>query len=64
MRKTLASAINATRKAFPALARDAAGLAGAVLFVYGTWLVYRPAGFMVAGLALIAAAWLSARKRG
>ena len=43
------------------LVRDAIGLAGAGLVAHGAWLVYEPAGFIVAGLLLIAAAWLGAR---
>ncbi|MEA3042984.1 MAG: hypothetical protein QOH47_822 [Sphingomonadales bacterium] len=41
--------------------RDAAGLAGAGLVAYGAWLVYAPAGFVVAGLLLLAGALLHAR---
>lgn len=45
----------------PVLIRDAAGLAGAALIALGAAEVYRPAGWIVAGVALIAAAILSAR---
>jgi len=43
------------------LLRDALGLAGCGLLSYGAWLCYAPAGFIVAGLMLLAGAWLSAR---
>lgn len=46
---------------FAALARDAAGLAGAGLIAYGAWLVYAPAGFIAGGALLIAGALLLAR---
>lgn len=44
------------------LGTDAAGLAGAGLITYGAGLVYRPAGFIVGGLFLLAGAWMFARK--
>jgi hypothetical protein len=46
----------------PSMARDAVGLGGAMLFVYGVWLVFEPAAFMVGGLILFAAAWLAAAR--
>lgn len=42
------------------LARDGAILAGAGLVVYGTWLAWSPAGFMVAGLFLLVPAAIGA----
>jgi hypothetical protein len=47
----------------PTHARDAAGLVGLCLIAYGAWLVYRPAGFIVGGLLLLAGALLDARAR-
>lgn len=47
--------------ALPALLRDALGLLGASLIAYGAWLVYPPAGFIVAGALLLAGVWLTAR---
>jgi hypothetical protein len=46
-----------------AIARDIAGIAGAGLIIYGAWLIYPPAGFLSAGLMLLAAAWLTARTK-
>ena len=40
---------------------DVIGGAGASLLAYGTWLIYRPAGFIVAGVMLIVAAVLLSR---
>lgn len=48
-------------KQLPDLTRDFAGLAGAGLIAYGSALVYRPAGFIVGGLLLLAGALLTAR---
>lgn len=45
----------------PVLARDAAGLAGAALISCGAGMIYRPAGFIVAGLLLLVGAVLDAR---
>lgn len=50
------------RAALPVLVRDAVGLGGAGLVAYGTWLVYQPAGFIVAGILLLLGAWLAAVK--
>jgi hypothetical protein len=43
------------------LLRDAAGIVGAALIAYGAGLVYRPAGFIVAGVLLVGGAYLAAR---
>jgi hypothetical protein len=43
------------------LVRDASGVAGAGLLVGGIALVSLPVSLIVAGLMLMAAAWLSAR---
>lgn len=45
----------------PALLRDAAGLAGSALIAWGAWRIYEPAGLIVAGLFLLAAALLLSR---
>ena len=47
--------------AAPALFRDGLGVSGAGLASYGAWLVYEPAGFIVAGALLVAAAILLSR---
>lgn len=40
---------------------DVAGLAGCASISYGAWLIYRPAGFIVAGILLLAGSVLAAR---
>ena len=40
---------------------DVAGVAGAASISYGAGLIYRPAGFIVAGVLLLAASILAAR---
>lgn len=42
----------------PTLITDAVWLGGAGLISYGVWLIYRPAGFIVAGVLMIGAATL------
>jgi glucose dehydrogenase len=39
-------------RALPSLVCDLAVLAGAILVSYGTWLIFVPAGFIVAGILL------------
>lgn len=34
------------------------GIAGVLLFTYGVWLIYRPAGFIAAGLLCLLWSWL------
>lgn len=41
--------------------RDVLGVTGAASFTYGAWLIYRPAGFLVAGVFLLVGAFLDAR---
>lgn len=48
--------------AMPVVMRDLSGLAGVVSATIGAWQIYRPAGFIVGGLFLIAGAWLLARQ--
>lgn len=45
----------------PVLLRDGAGLSGALLVSYGAWRIYEPAGFIVLGVLLLAAAWRAAK---
>lgn len=47
--------------ASPVKLRDLAGLMGAGLVSYGVGEIYRPAGLIVAGVLLLAAAFLSAK---
>lgn len=47
------------------MAVDVIGLTGVALVSYGAWLIYKPAGFIVLGVLLVAAALrLSAYERG
>jgi hypothetical protein len=48
--------------ALPFLARDAAGIGGAGLVAYGSWLIFPPAGYIAGGLLLLVGAWISASK--
>lgn len=40
---------------------DLSGIVGAGLISHGAWLIYRPAGFLVGGVLLVAASLLLAR---
>lgn len=51
-----------TLAALPVLARDAVGIGGGTLVTYGSWLIYPPAGFLVAGVLLLVGAWILASK--
>jgi hypothetical protein len=42
------------------LLREGVGMGGAALIAYGAWLAYAPAGYLTAGLFLMAGAVLSA----
>lgn len=53
--------VDRLRNGAPALVRDGAGLAGAVMISFGAWSIYAPAGWIVGGLFLIAVAVLAAR---
>ncbi len=44
------------------LLRDATGLAGIGLVAYGSWLIYQPAGFIVAGGLMLAGVWMLAAR--
>jgi hypothetical protein len=57
----LASLFPFLAAAMPVLIIDAAGLAGIGLVIYGVWVIYAPAGFIVAGILLIAGAMYLAR---
>lgn len=57
------SKVGATvRRAAPTLCRDVAGLAGVGSIAYGAWLVYEPAGFISAGVLLLAGVLQLARQ--
>ena len=53
---------SAIGRAAPPLARDAIGLTGGGLIAYGAWLVYQPAGFIVAGAMMLIATLLLSQK--
>jgi len=64
MRGALANVIVWAAAAAPAVIRDLCALIGAGLISYGSWLVFAPAGYIVAGLMLLAATIFSARRSG
>lgn len=51
----------AAARVAPVLFRDAAGIAAIGLISYGAWLTYPPAGFISAGILILAGVILSAR---
>lgn len=51
---------SALKRALSVAAWDCAGICGCGLIVYGTWLVFQPAGYIVGGVMLVAATWLRA----
>jgi hypothetical protein len=56
--------LNIQPAASRAVVRDAVGIAGAALIIYGVWLIYRPAAYVLAGLMLLTASVLLARGEG
>jgi hypothetical protein len=58
MMKAIPSRTSRVVTEIPTLATDAIWLGGAGLISYGAWLIYRPAGFIVAGVLMIGAATL------
>ena len=52
----------ATGRVLPTILRDIAGLAGVGLIAYGAWLVVPAAGFIVAGVLLLAGVILVSAK--
>ena len=59
---SIASVFARLGAALPVMAVDAIGLAGCGLIVIGIWQIYAPASFVIAGLMLLAGAWLIARR--
>ena len=51
--KLLAAAVRTIAGVMPGLIRDLAGLCGVGLVSYGAWMIYPPAGFIVASILLI-----------
>lgn len=60
---TLSGAINQVLAAARSSIPDVLMLAGAGGLAYGAWLIYAPAGFIVAGLLLLSGGVLTARAR-
>lgn len=48
------SMVIAVARVAPVLFRDAAGIAATGLISYGAWLIYPPAGFISAGVLILA----------
>jgi hypothetical protein len=46
----------------PSLACDTSGLGGCGLIIYGVWLIFPPAAYLVAGVMLLLGAWFGARR--
>lgn len=59
--KKINAALRAVGPGLEALLEILALLGGAVLVAYGTWLIFRPAGFIMAGMLLVAGVILRAR---
>lgn len=62
LRSIVAATARLVLAVIPIIVRDAAGLAGAALIVYGILLVYQPAAYIIGGGMLLSAAWLYARR--
>lgn len=58
--KAIRSAAGRVGAALPTIITDAIWLGGAGLISYGVWLIYKPAGFIMAGALMIGAATLLA----
>lgn len=58
----LRRAIARSFRALPSALCDLVGFAGAGSVSYGSWLIYRPAGFLVAGVLLMAFAMFVGRR--
>jgi len=63
-RSQIKTAVRLASYAAPSVIRDAIGLGGTGLIVYGAWLIYPPVGFIVAGAFCLAIAWVSAARSG
>jgi len=53
--------LGALATAMPVVMRDLGGVGGIASATFGAWQIYRPAGWIVGGVFLIAGAWLLAR---
>jgi hypothetical protein len=63
MKAKVLSALKTARAAVVSNVPDALLLAGAGSLSYGAWLIYPPAGFLVAGALLLAAGVLASRAK-
>ena len=59
---TSARAGRAAAAAMPDLIRDLAGVSAIALIAYGCWLIYRPAGFIAAGVLILVGVFASASR--
>ena len=57
------SAAAALGRLLPDLIREVAGYGGVALLAYGAWMVYPPAGFIVAGALLLIGSLLAVKGR-
>ena len=58
----LTDGVRRAGRKIPALLTDLAGFVGAASIAYGAWLIYPPAGFLVAGVLLVAGAMFFGRR--
>lgn len=58
----MAAKLSRVLSALPSIFLDGIGFSGAGLVSYGSWLIYPPAGFLVAGVLLMAFAMLIGRR--
>ena len=62
MKNAVGRGIKAALAAIPVIVRDLVGLSGAASIAYGTWVIYRPAGFIVGGMLAVIGAYLAGRR--
>lgn len=58
----LARGVRSMAATLPDLLRDLAGIGAVVLIAYGCWLIYQPAGFIAAGILILAGVLASASR--
>lgn len=64
MFRSIARALSAVGRHMRDVVRDVTGLAGAGLVSYGAWMIYPPAGYIVAGILCMVIALLSGTRPG
>lgn len=62
LRARLRAGVSRVAAALPVMLRDLAGLAGFGAVTYGVWQIHVPAGWIVGGVMLMIAVWLTARR--